>query len=294
MLINTYNTTVGKQYKITDNVENTIKSLLINNSLKQGAKEGIFLIDHEVGFTEGSLLFPLTLKGFNGKLITVIDERPFRNKNSNKITNPNELEIYLVAGYLQQDAATGNLSPIKASRLVVTKGFAESVSSRLTRRAGMDLEEAYILKILLAYYAISLTEDSKEELDFIAYNLIKSIYGAERSRVDNVISEVPVLKTVNDLLQAIHSNPILFKLKSLTLKDLLATLSGITFSAFGGGVVGAAVESPIMLTALCYGVVKFRVYNKTPLGMALDPKYNRGNTIESFTNHLHFTYNLPR
>lgn len=292
MLINAYDSTVGKQYKLMDKVESTIKTLHISRNLKSSEKEGVFSIDHETGFTEPVFMFPITAKGFNGKLITVYDERPFRNK-SNNVTNPNELEIQKLTAFLQQDVADGDMSPLKGGRLIMTKGFAESLSTRMGRRAGLDIDEIYTLKILLAYYAIGLTEKVKTELDFVSYNLIKSIYGAERGRVQGVIENTPVLNNLTELLNAIHANPILFKLKTLSLKDLIALVSGITFTSFGGSVVAAAVESPCLLTALCYGAAKFRVYNKTPLGMALDPKYNRNN-VEVFLNHFHYTYNLPR
>lgn len=290
MLINAYDTTVGKQYKIIDKVENTIKTLHITRNLIPSNKEDVFYVDNSLTLPIPIFAFPITMQAHNRKTITVYDERPFRNKN-NQITQLNELTILKLTAYLQQDVAEGNLTPLKGGRQLATKAFSEAVGTRMIRRGGLDVNESLTLKVLLAYYFVCLEETSDDGLELVSTNIIRSIYGTEKGYILGVVGELPKLTTLEDLLIAIQTNPTLFKLKSLDLKDMLSVISGISFSGLGGKIIAASAEAPCLFTAMVYGVIKFKAYNKTPLGMALDPKYNR-NILEAFVNHIDFTYNL--
>lgn len=290
MIINAYDTTVGKQYKIIDKVENTIKTLHITRNLIPSSKEGVFYVDNSLSLPVPTFAFPITMQAHNRTTITVYDERPFRNK-SNQVTQLNELTILKLSAFLQQDVAEGNLTPLKSARQLATKAFSEAVGTQIIRRGGLDVNESLTLKVLLAYYFVCLEEVADDGLEFIATNIIRSIYGTEKGYLMGVIDGLPKLKDLGDLLAAIQTNPTLFKLKALDIKDLLAVISGISFSGLGGKVIAASAEAPCLFTAMVYGAIKFKAYNKTPLGMALDPKYNK-NTLEAFTKHIDFTYDL--
>lgn len=290
MIINAYDTTVGKQYKIIDKVENTIKTLHITRNLIPSSKEGVFYVDNSLALPIPTFAFPITMQAHNRSTITVYDERPFRNK-SNQVTQLNELTILKLTAFLQQDVADNNLTPLKSARQLTTKAFSEAVGTQIIRRGGLDVNESLTLKVLLAYYFICLEEVSDDGLEFIATNIIRSIYGTEKGYLMGVIDGLPKLVNLGDLLAAIQTNPTLFKLKALDIKDLLAVISGISFSGLGGKVIAASAEAPCLFTAMVYGAIKFKAYNKTPLGMALDPKYNK-NTLEAFTKHIDFTYDL--
>lgn len=291
MIISGYDTTVGRAFKTTDHVDNTIKALHLSRSLTPTKKDGVFVITHESELKIDVFAFPLTLEGFNRKLITVYDERPFRNKGNNAIVQQNELVIQRLAAFLQHDVATGNLTPLKACRLMTTKGFSEAVSKRLIRPAGLDLNEGLTLKVLLAHYFVGLQEVNTVDLHFITTNVVHAIYGTEKGFVDGVISEVPKLENLPDLLKAIQGNPTLYKLKHLGLKELIASVGGITFMSLGNKIVSSACEAPCLFTAMTYGAARFKAYGKTPLGEALDPKYNK-DILESFTRHIDYTYDL--
>lgn len=291
MIINGYDTTVGKQFKTVDHVDNTIKTLHLTRSLTPTKKEGVFVITHETGLNIPVFAFPLTLEGFNRKLMTVYDERPFRNKGNNAIVQQNELTIQRLAAFLQHDVAEGNRTPLKSCRLMATKAFAESISSRLIRPAGLDINEGLTLKILLAYYFVGLQEDGNADLGFITTNVVREIYGSDKGYVEGVIENVPQLTNIPDLLKAMHDNPTLYKTKQLGLKELIASMGGISFMSLGGKVIGVACETPCLFTAMVYGAARFKAYGKTALGQALDPKYNKG-ILESFIRHIDYTYDL--
>jgi hypothetical protein len=290
MLINAYDTTVGKPYRATDKIESTIKTLHVTRNLTPTKKPGVFVITHETSLPIPVFAFPITMEAFNRQMITVYDERAFRNK-SNAIVHQNEVTIAKLAAFLQHDAAEGNLTPVKNCRLMATKAFAEAVGTRIIRRAGLDMNEGLTLKVLLAYYFVGLQEDRSSDITFVAINVIRSIYGSEKGYILGVIEELPQLNTLAELLDAMLSNPVLYKLKGFELKDFYNLLGGISFSALGGKLVIAACEAPCLFTAMVYGVARFKVYAKTALGMALDPKYNKG-VLESFTKHIDYTYDL--
>ena len=291
MILNAYDTTVGRPFKIADKIENTIRTLHTTRNLTPTKKQNVFLVSHDAAFSVPIFAFPITLQANNRQMITVYDERPFRNKGNNMVVHPNEITITRLAAFLQQDVVEGDLTPLKAARALSTKGFAEAVGSRLGRRAMLDMNEMLTLKVLLAYYYVGLIENISTGLDFIAMNVIRSIYGTDKGYVSGVIENVNHLKTLEDLLQAIHDNPILYKLKAVSLKDFIAVISGISFSALGGKVIAASAEAPCLFTALVFGVVNFKAYNKTQLGMSLDPKYNR-DIIETFIRNINYTYDL--
>lgn len=290
MLINAYDTTVGQPYRGTDDVASTIKTLHLSRNLTLTKKKGVFCITNETELRIPTFAFPITMQSHTREMITVYDERPFRNK-SNQIVHPNEITINRLAAFLQQDVAENYLTPLKNGRLLATKAFSESISSKLVIRAGLDKNEALTLKVLLAYFFLTLQENPNEDVTFIATNVIRSIYGTEKDYILGVIEDLTHMATLSDLLVAIRSNPILFKLKNLDLKDTIAIVGSISFAALGPKVIAAAAEAPCLFTALVYGAAKFKAYSKTQLAVTLDPQYNKG-TLEAFTKNIEYTYDL--
>lgn len=290
MLINSYDTTVGKPFKVADRVESTIKTLHVTRNLTPTKKPGVFVVTHETDLPIPIFAFPITMEGFNRQLITVYDERPFRNK-SNAVVNANEIAIMRLAAFLQHDVAEGDVVPLKNCRLMATKAFSEAFGSRLIKRAGLDVNAGLTLKVLLAYYMICIQEDVTTDLELLALNVIRSIYGSEKGYILGVVEGMPKLSTLQDLFEAIRNNPVLYQLKGVEFKDFMALLGGISFVALGSKVIIAAAEAPCLFTALVYGAARYKLYAKTPLGMALDPKYNKG-VLESFTKHIDYTYDL--
>jgi hypothetical protein len=291
MLINAYDTTSGTPFKTTDRVESTIKTLHMMKDLIPTTKEGVFVVSYSSAYEVPIFAFPITMETFDRKTITVFDERPFRNKSSNAVVNQNEIVILRLAAFLQQDAFNGNVTPLKAARLQCAKAFAEALGMKVGRSAILDANETLTLKVLLAYYYVGLIEQDADELELVAMNVIRTIYGCEKGFILGVVDGVGQMKTLNDLLQGIQTNPTLYKLKNLTLADFISVVMGISFSAMKGKIIAAAAEAPCLFTALVYGAATFKAYSKTPLGMALDPKYNK-NSLESFIKNIHYTYNL--
>jgi len=291
MLLNGYDSTVGRLSKSTDNVESTLAALHVSRSLTPTKKDNVFVITHETDLGVNVFAFPMTFQAYNRQTITVYDERPYRNKGNNQVTSPNEITIMRLAAFLQQDVAEGNLTPLKNGRIQVTKAFTEAVRSKMASKAHLLPDEVMTLNMLLAFFFICLEEENNTDLQFVATNVIRTIYGAEKGYILGVIEELPQLRTLEELLDAIHANPRLYKLKTVTLKDFTALISTIMFMSIGPRVVGAACELPCLMTAMVYGCTRFRAYQKTPLGTALDPKYNK-NTLESFVKNIDYTYNL--
>jgi hypothetical protein len=302
MQIDAYNTTVGKPYRIANKVEATIQALHVSRSLTPTKKENVFVVTHENKLPIDVFAFPITLQAYNRKIITIYDERPYRNQSNNQVTNSNELVIMRLAAFLQQDVAEGNMTPLKGMRNVAMKAFADSVghliinrgnlgSNSLAHRSSIVSDEALTLKILLSYYFIGLEEPVNSDLEFVTINVIRTVYGTDKGYVMGVIEGVGRLNTLDDLLKAIHNNPILYKLKGMTLKDFLTVLGGINYAALGKHIIGAACEAPCLFSAFAYGAVRFKAYAKTPMGMMLDPKYNE-RLLEGFVLKVDSTYDL--
>lgn len=290
MLINAYDTTVGQPYRATDDVANTIKTLHLSRNLTPTKKKGVFCLTNETELRVPIFAFPITMQSHTREMITVYDERPYRNK-SNQVTHPNEITVTRLAAFLQQDVSENYLTPLKNCRLLATKAFAEALSSKMVSGAGLEKNEALTLKVLLAYFFLTLQENPAEDVTFIALNVIRSIYGTEKNYILGVIEELPRMTTLSDLIAAIRSNPILFKLKVLDLKSMIALCGSIGFAALGPKVIAASVEAPCLFTAIVYGAATFNAWSKSPLAIAMDPKYNK-NTLDSFKNNIEYTYDL--
>lgn len=290
MLINAYDTTVGRVLRSTHRVDEVIKTLHLSNNLTPTKKENVFVITNATQVPFSALAFPITLQTHTRKTVTVYDERPYRDKQ-NRATNPNDIAIMKLAAFLQQDLAELRLTPLKAARQMTAKAYSEALTHRFITRAGLDITEATTLKCLLAHYVVCLSEQPNTDLIFVTENVIRSIYGMEKDFILGVVEDVPHLNSLGDLLNAIHNNSILYKLKGLTLKDLISVCSSLTFTGLGAPVVGAASEHACLLTAFVYGAARFKALGKTPLGMTLDPKYNKG-VLETFLKNIDYTYDL--
>lgn len=302
MQIDAYNTTIGKPFRVMNKVETTLQALHIAQSLTPSKKEGVFVITHESKTPVSQFAFPLTFTGFNKKIITVYDERPYRNERTNQVHNSNELTIMRLAAFLQQDVADRKLTPLKQARNVTAKAFADSVGSLIINRANLGVtssigrnpmgsEEAMTAKILLGYFFIGLEEPLDSDLELVAINVCRDIFGADRGQVLNAIEGIGRLPTLLELHKALIENPVLYKLKTISFKDFLHVVGGISFAALGRHVVGAATEAPCLMTAFVYGAAAFKAYDQTPLGIALDKKYNK-DTVATFIRNIDYTYDL--
>jgi len=303
MQIDAYSTTVGKPFRVANKVEATIQALHLSQSLTPSKKEGVFVLTHENKLPIEVFGFPITLQAYNRKTITVYDERPYRNQNNNQVTNANEMVIMRLAAFLQQDVATGKLTPLKQARNVTTKAFADSIGNLLVNRASlgsnnmigrsqMVSDEALTLKVLLAHYFIGLEEPIGSDVELVTINVLRNIYGTDKGYIVTVLEQVD--EPLTDLIalhKAIISNPTLYKLKHLSFKDFLHVIGSITYAALGKHIIGAACECPTLMTAFVYGAVVFKAYAKTPLGLQLDPKFNQ-KLLEGFTLGIDLAYNL--
>jgi hypothetical protein len=290
MLINAYDTTVGKPFKATDKVESTIKTLHVTRNLTPTKKPGVFVLTNESDIPVGTFAFPITMEGFNRQRITVYDERLFRNK-SNGVVNPSEITIMRLAAFLQHDVADGDTTPLKNCRLMVAKAFAESFGAKLIKRASLNMNAGLILKVLLVHFIVSITEDNTTDLELLVMNMVRSIYGSDKGFVLGVIEGKPKIATLEELYNSIQAQPGLFQMSEVDFKDFLALLGSIIFMSLGSKIVLAAAEAPCLLTAMVYGAARYTMYAKFPLGMALEPKFNKG-VLESFTKHIDYTYDL--
>lgn len=302
MQIDAYNTTIGKPFRVMNKVEATIQALHVSQSLTPTKKEGVFVVTHEKKLPIEIFAFPLTLQAYNRKMITVYDERPYRHEKSDAVTNPNELTIMRLAAFLQQDVAMNQLTPLKQARNVAAKAFAGALGNLIINRGNLGVSssigrnpmgsnEAMTIKILLAHYFVAMEEPLNSDLELVTINVCRTIFGADKGFVLGVIENVGRLPTLFDLHEAIISNPVLYKLKEVSFRDFLHLVSTFTFAALGKHVVGAATEAPCLFTAFVYGAVAFKAYAKTPLGIELDPKYNK-DLLQTFKLNLEYAYDL--
>lgn len=289
MVINGYDTTIGKPLKVKEHVESTIKALSIRNDLYPTTRANVFSINTQNAMEIPQFPLPITLTGYDRKNITVYDERFYRNKN-NVVVNEPELQIMRLTAYLQQDAMEGDYGVINAQRFICIKGVAGAIA---TQFKGLDLEESSVLRIILGHYINCLFERDTEELAFISANAIKTAFNIDIGFSQRIVDDVGYIDTPVKLLNAIKNEPSLFKLKEKSLTELIGACARITFSGLGTGVTAVMLESPLLMIGFIYATCTNRLYAKTALGLQLDPKFNK-KLVDTFLNSISSNYDLSR
>lgn len=290
MVINGYDTTIGKPLKIQDHVENTIKMLSLRNDLIPTSKPGVFTIDNTNGGTLPIFPLPITMTGYDGKNVTVYDERVFRNKN-NVVISQTELNVVRLTAYLQQDAIQNDFSILNRCKFICIKGVAGALADILGRRKGLDSEELSTLRIILGHFISCLFEGNNDETGYISANSLKSAFNISTVYSQTIIDDVGYLGNVKSVVDALKTEPTLFKLKNITLQEFVAVSSSLVYFGVGSKVVNVMLESPFLMVGFIYAVCTNRMYAKTPIGLQLDPKYNK-TLIEGFVQTIGYNYVL--
>lgn len=224
------------------------------------------------------LNFPLSMVGIDRKPITVMDDRPYTNKNG-AVTNNAERTALLITSYVQQDLITGNMSVIRSTSGVIARALARSWGSQIIRQSGLEEDKALTIYIILFHYYNCLINADEGDLVFVTQNMCQQSMGIPRERSLEVLEQVGYINSLSLLRDALVNYPGMYKLKNLQLKDLIALGQRIWYSATGKQIVGAGLEHPPLLIGMCAATVANKnAYGKTPLGMQLDPKFNeKGN-----------------
>lgn len=277
MFFNAYDTYVGKPLAHLDHVPSTLKRLALMKDLLP-AGDGVFLITHDNGSGIPFLNFPLSLIGFDRKPITIMDNRPYTNKQG-LITNSSERTALLVTSYVQQDIMDGNMTVVRNTASVVARAVARAWGSQIVRQSGLEEDKALSVYIILLHYYNCLINKDEGDLTFVSQNLCQQALGIDRNRSLETLEQIGYIDTLPKLHEALVNYPGMFKLGRLQVKDLIALGQRIWYSATGKQIVGAGLEHPALLIGMCAATVSDKnAYGKTPLGMQLDPKYNeRGN-----------------
>lgn len=273
MNLNAYDTTVGKPFKIMDNVAMTIKTLALLGGLTPSQNTGVFLIDYGNGADLPVFMFPLSIFTHDRKPITVVDIRPYTNK-SGSIINHADYTLMTLCAYYQQGLHTNDYSKVKSGRIIAARGFARSLANRLGHQAGLDDKERLKLTAILGIFFVCLMENKSQSWEFVAGNVLKQALELDARDINSVAESVGFISNMEELLEAIKKQPDLYKLKMISLKELVTVMGTISFASMGKQIIGAAVEHVPLFTALCYVTLTNTNYNKTSLASEIEVKRN--------------------
>lgn len=290
MIINAYDTLVGKPFSMIDRVKEILQQLsLMEDLLDLG--NGIKLLTHENGKGIPFLNFPLTLTGYDRSIITVMDDRPYRN-NKGQIVNQAERTALLTAASVQQDIMNRNHSVLLSSGALVMRAFSRSWGQQIVRTAGLTDEQAMVVYTLIGHYYNCLINDPVDDVAFSSQNLIHNNLAIPRNTIIEVLESTGYIGDLKTLHELLVNWPGMYKLKTLSLKDFIGLGQRIWYSSTGKQLIGAALEHPPLLIGMCASCISFKnSYAKTPLGMQLDPKYNEKNN-RSFILTLSNSYDI--
>jgi hypothetical protein len=289
MIVNGYDTTVGSKFRIKDKVAETIKLLQSTQRLDQIDNRGVFGVDHKNDFGLPKFVFPISVYNYKREPVTVLDQRTYFNSAGKNINVP-EYNVMLLASILQQDLQRGNTSLIKTVRPHTLKAFANAFGNALARTVTLDIIQKMTLRIILGHYYVCQFEDPNVDYTFISQNAINRALRIPQTQVLDVIQELGYLGNLEDLLNAIKTNPALFSLSRLDLGGLIAAGSSIFFTTSGFRMLmGGALEMPSLFTAICYGAATEKIYQNTGVGQELNVKND--SSVSNFIQTVGFYYN---
>lgn len=288
MIINGYDTLVGSKFKVTDRIESTIKSLATTNRLTKldSTPHEVYMITNENSDNIPSFAFPITLKDYRGKSITVFDQRNYVN-SSGKVVNEPELNMIEVASALQQLAGINDKAILLSSETYTVKAFARSIGNILANQANLDFSKKLELEIILAHYFNCLLTNSSDDYAFVSQNVLKRSLGYNPSTTVPIIEEVGYINTLEDLVNTLKNSPRLPTLNRITVVELLSIINRTWFVSSGFKmIIGVAAELPHLFTAICFASITNNIYRKTEIGKILDIKNNSniGEFIKSINN----------
>lgn len=288
MILNGYDTTVGKHFRIKDKVAETVKLLQSTQRLEPVDNRGVYGIDFNSDYGLPAFVYPISLINYKREPVTVIDQRTYFNKAGRNVNIP-EYNVMLLASLLQQDLQRGNTSLVKTVRPYTIKAFANAFGNALSRTVTLDIVQKMTLRVIIAHYYVCLTENSDVDFTFISQNAISRSLRIPQSQVLNIIQDLGYLATLNDLLNAIKNEPSLFSLSRLAIDGLINSGSSIFFATSGlKMLMGAALEMPTLFTAMAYGAATEKIYQNTAIGQELNVKNDPG--VSQFIQSVGFYY----
>lgn len=283
MILNGYDTFVGKKISITDGVASTLKALSTANRLKPFGTNGVKLVDQETGGGIKTFIFPISLVDYRGNKITVMDTRVYTNA-SGKVVNPSEHEMMLTAAILQQLSFKGSNFILNSAKPYTIKAFANSVSNLLSR-GGINLSQKLDLRVILAHYYNCLLTSESDDYKFVSQNAINQALRISPASSAPIIQEVGYINNFKLLVEAITTYPTLSSLSKLDFGGFIGVINR-TWMVLSGfkEIAGASIEMPHLYTAICYASATHNIYKKTGIGQEVDPRENQG--AESFVKTI--------
>lgn len=274
MILNGYDTFLGSKFKISDSVPSTLKMLSTTNRLEKINSNGVYGVNHENGDMIKPFVFPMTLEDYRKNRITVLDQRIYLNTKG-QIVNPHEYEMMEVASVLQQKVASGDKSIIRLALPAVIIGYVKAISLKLTKNAGLSMSQKMDLDIILAHYFVCLQNTSDDDYIFVSQNVINKALKYKHNTTLPIIEQIGFINTLKDLVEAIKTYPTLSSLNKLDVGGFIGLVNLTWYVSSGYKVIlGASLEMPHLMTAICFVSIKHNLYKKTDIGRFMDPKEN--------------------
>ena len=290
MILNGYDTLVGSKFKITDRVESTIKTIATTNRLNSlgNGNSNVYSVTAENGESIPSFVFPITLKDYRNKTITVYDRRNYTNSKGNVVNEP-ELLMIETAAVLQQLSSEGNKDILLTAETYTVKAFARSLATLLSREGNLDYTKTMELEIIFGHYFNCLLTSPNDDYEFVSQNVLRRSMKYIPSTTASIISEVGYVNTLVDLVEVIKKSPRLPSFKNYTPMELVSAINKTWWVSSGFKmIIGAAAELPHLYTAICYVSAFNNIYRKTVIGKLVDIKENPsiGEFIKSINNTI--------
>lgn len=216
---------------------------------------------------------------YNDKTVFVGDTRSctrYDRANNFSITSPGDYQLWLHRLALQYPWEMIGPSTIYSLGQYQTMIFSRWIGDNITRRFGLDVDAQLKVHAIAAYYFYSINDvvddEFYSEIDIKSIASMMSRYTLPKAdALIAVMSEIPIMHNVNDLVRAISQYSGSIRLGGFGVAALYQIIGGSWFGTNSREIVAVAIEHPPTFAALLYNALTNRTYKAAGLSQIVKP-----------------------
>lgn len=216
---------------------------------------------------------------FNDRTVFVGDTRActrYDRANNFSITSAGDYQLWLQRLVLQWPWEMKGASTIYQLGQFQTMIFSRWIGDNITRRFGLDVDAQLKIHAIAAYYFYSINDEVEEEFysEAEVRNIASMMSRYTLPKTDALISvmeEVPIMRNINDLVQAISKYSGSVRLSAFNVAALYQIIGGSWFGSNAREIVAVAIEHPPTFACLLYNALTNRTYKAAGLSQIVKP-----------------------
>lgn len=226
---------------------------------------------------------------YNDRTVFVGDTRPstrYDRASNFSISSPGDYQIWLHRLALQYPWEMISPTTIYNLGQFQTMIYSRWIGDNITRRFGLDVDAQLRVHAIAAYFFYTSNDITDDEFynETDIKNIASMMSRYTLPKVDTLIeimSEIPIMNSVNDLVRAISEHSGSVRLGSFNVATLYQIIGGSWFGSNAREIVAVAIEHPPTFAVLLYNALTNRTYKAAGLSQIVKP-FERHEQAASF------------